>query len=310
MAPPKIEQRTITVPLHCTKNRAFAPVATQQLTNRLDAYSSSSDDGQSHWRPRRNGQLAPPASSGWMETASEMERYVRSGESAQDIADFALGEVEGGAQTLKSTAVGTARLIRHPIQCADQLGQAVMKSGPALSEFSKNSEEIVGEAIEGKWNHFLNASNRERGQMTGSGLTNVGLTLAPLPKMTTVVSSGWKGFARALSKEALAKRIGSLPGKNIRLWRAVGSAELESISRTGKFTQAPNGAEVKWFSGCRADVEAWRKLPFNSGETRTVVSSQINRKYAHSLGELPGEGEVWTVHMDDFGQFGKIKKHQ
>ena len=238
-----------------------------------------------------------------------MERYIRGGESAQDIADFALGEVEGGAQTLKSTAVGTAGLILHPVQCANQLGQAVMRSGPALSEFSKHSEDIVGEAIERKCSQFVNASNRDRGRMTGSGLMEVGLALAPMPKVTTVVSSGWKGFARTLSKQALAKRIGSLPGRNIRLWRAVGAAELESIGKTGKFTQAPNGAEVKWFSGSRTEVESWKNLPFNSGEPRTVVSSQISRKYAHSLGELPGEGQVWTVHMDDFGQFGKIKKH-
>lgn len=239
-----------------------------------------------------------------------MERYVRSGESAQDMADFALGEVEGGAQTLKATLQGTATLIRHPVQCATKMGGAVMSSGPALANFAKHSDDIMAEAIEKKCSQFVNASNRERGQMTGSALTSAGLTLAPLPKATTVVSSGWKGFVRTLSKDALAKRIGSLPGKNIRLWRAVGPAELESIRRTGKFTQAPNGAEVKWFSGSRADVEAWRKLPFNSGEVRSVVSSPINRKYAHSLGELPGEGQVWTVHMDDFGQFGKIQNHR
>ncbi|ODT76141.1 hypothetical protein ABS71_03740 [bacterium SCN 62-11] len=166
--------------------------------------------------------MAPPASSGWLETASEMERYVRSGESAQDIADFALGEVEGGAQTLKSTAVGTARLIRHPVQGANQLGQAVLKSGPALSEFSKHSEDIVAGAIEKKWTKFVDASNRERGRMTGSGLMEVGLTVAPFPKASKVVSASWNGLVRTLPKSALADRVIALPGKCYKISNELG----------------------------------------------------------------------------------------
>ena len=134
MAPPKIKTSTITVPLQGLKKRAFSPVPTQLLTSHLDSYRSSfPDDDQSHWRPQHRGQVEPPASPAWLETASEMEHYVRSGESARDMADFALGEVKGCGQALKTTVLGTARLVRHPVVSADRLGRAVMSSGPALS---------------------------------------------------------------------------------------------------------------------------------------------------------------------------------
>ena len=151
-----------------------------------------------------------------------MERYVRSGGTAQDIADFALGEVEGGAQTLQDTVKGAATLIRHPIQSGSKVVQAVKSSGPALLEFSRHSEDIVGGAVDRKWNHFLNASNRERGHMTGSGLMNVGLTLAPFPKATAVVSVSWKGLVRAMPKGALADRVLSLPGKCYKISNELG----------------------------------------------------------------------------------------
>ncbi len=212
MAPPKIEQRTVTVPL-CPRPRVFTPVPVHQLEENLDTFHVASPSDEPHWNARRNGLPFRPASPGWLETASEMERYVRSGESAHDIGDFALGEAEGSAQTLKATVLGTARLIRHPVVCATQLGKAVVSSGPALSEFSKHSEDIVAGAIEKKWTKFVNASNRERGRMTGSGLTEVGLTLAPFPKMSKVVSAGWKGLVRTMPKSALADRVIALPGK-------------------------------------------------------------------------------------------------
>lgn len=147
---------------------------------------------------------------------------MRSGESAKDIGDFALGEVEGSAQTLKATALGTAKLIRHPIECANQLGEAVMASGPALSEFSKHSEEIVAGAIEKKWTKFVNASNRERGRMTGSGLIEVGLTVAPFPKASKVVSASWRGLVRTMPKSALADRVIALPGKCYKISNELG----------------------------------------------------------------------------------------
>ena len=222
MAPPKIEQRTVTVPLSYQQNRFFQPVSSQTLTTRQDSYrSSAGEDGQSHWRPRLNGQAAPPASPEWLQTASAMEGYVRSGESARDMAEFALGEVEGAGHTLKATVQGTARLLRHPIQSADRLGSAVMSSGPALADFAKRSDDIMAEAIERKGAQFFNASNRERGRMTGAGLTNVALTLAPMPKMTAVVSSGWNRLVRALPKKELAESLGALPGK---LSRSAGGA--------------------------------------------------------------------------------------
>lgn len=212
MAPPKIEQRTVTVPL-CPRPRVFTPVPIQQLQAKLDTFQTTSPSDGLHWNARRHGLPFQPASPGWLETASEMERYVRSGESAQDIGDFALGEVEGSAQTLKATALGTAKLIRHPVQCANQLGEMVISSGPALSEFSKHSEDIVAGAIEKKWTKFVNASNRERGRMTGSGLTEVALTVAPFPKASKVVSASWKGLVRTMPKSALADRVIALPGK-------------------------------------------------------------------------------------------------
>lgn len=225
MAPPKIEQRTVTVPLH-PPVRLFTPTALPQIQSQADSFAPGSS-GEVHWRPRQHGQVARPASSAWLETASEMERYVRSGESAQDIADFALGEVEGGAQTLQDTVKGTATLIRHPIQSGSKVVQAVKSSGPALLEFSRHSEDIVGGAVDRKWNHFLNASNRERGHMTGSGLMNVGLTLAPFPKATAVVSASWKGLVRAMPKGALADRVLSLPGKCYKISNELGRNTLK-----------------------------------------------------------------------------------
>lgn len=221
MAPPKIEQRTITLRL-CPRPRVFTQVPVHQLQANLDTFRASSSSGELHWNPRQHGLPARPASPGWLETASEMERYVRNGESARDIGDFALGEVEGSARTLKATALGTAKLLRHPVDSATQLGEAVMSSGPALSEFSKHSEDIVAGAIENKWTKFVNASNRERGRMTGSGLTELALTVATFPKVSKVVSASWKGLVRTLPKSALADRIIALPGKCYKISHELG----------------------------------------------------------------------------------------
>lgn len=214
----------MTVPLH-PPVRLFVPTPLPQLQSQADSYTSGSSE-EVHWRPRQHGQIARPASSGWLETASEMERYVRNGESARDIVDFGIGEVEGGAQTLADTVKGTATMIRHPIQSASKVHQAVMSSGPALLEFSRHSEDIVAGAIERNCTKFVNANNRERGRMTGSGLTNVALTLAPMPKATVVVSAGWKGLVRAMPKGALADRVAALPGKAYQISNELGRNNL------------------------------------------------------------------------------------
>ena len=245
MAPPKIEQRTVTVPL-CPRPRVFTPNPAHQLEANLDTFQATSPSDGLHWNARRQGLPFQPASSGWLETASEMERYVRSGESAKDIGDFALGEVEGSAQTLKATALGTAKLIRHPIECANQLGEAVITSGPALSEFSKHSEDIVAGAIETKWTKFVKASNRERGRMTGSGLIEVGLTVAPFPKASKVVSASWRGLVRTMPKSALADRVIALPGKCYKISNELGRnvEKLRPCVRKRAMKGSPHETEI------------------------------------------------------------------
>lgn len=213
MAPPQIKRNEIIINLAQPRlGHACRPIPVASLQAQLDTYQRQHPNGHC-WNPRTRGQMARPASSDWLETASAMEKYVRSGESARDMADFALGEAEGCAKTLKATAHGAAQLVFHPVQSATQVRDAVVNSGPALSEFSKHSDEIMANAIRQKWSHFVNASSREQGQITGSGLTEVGLTLAPMPKLSVVTKGMSKVTARFLPKGQLASKLSAIPRK-------------------------------------------------------------------------------------------------
>lgn len=209
MAPPKITNTTREISLK-PGPRTFVPVALTQLNQPTqDQYQPGTNS--SLWNPRSRGLTARPASPGWLETATEMEGYVRCGQSAQDIVDFGIGELEGGRDALTATLKGTAQLVRHPWDSVSKVSDAVWASGPALSEFSKHSDEIVRAAAEKKCRQFLEADNRQRGRMLGNGLTQVGLAVAPYPKLSTLVQDASKLVARTLPKAALAESIPSLP---------------------------------------------------------------------------------------------------
>lgn len=229
MAPPKITKQAGEIPLKLTATRTFAPVALtplhQQVQDRYETGTSSAA-----WNPRSRGQMARPATPAWRETASEMERYVRSGESAQDIVDFGLGELEGGRDTLQATLQGAAQIVSHPIDSARQVNQAVWASGPALSEFSKHSDRILLEAADRTCRQFVQADNRQRGRMLGGGLTEAALAVAPFPKLTSVVKGASGLVARTLPKAALAERIQGLP-LLVKLRRPLGRVAPEAQLR-------------------------------------------------------------------------------
>jgi hypothetical protein len=164
----------------------------------------------------------------------------------------------------------------------------------AYNHLSGNYAEATRDARVNQYGRWTARGSGNGGYWDGSAVDNSYTVIAPL----TPTRLPGKGAAKCPPKSS-----------RLELWRAVDDAELQSIQSTGRFTQAPNGAEVKWFSGSQAEVEAWRKLPFNSGTNRSVVRASIDPKYAHNLGNLPGEGQVWTVHMDDFGHFGQIYPH-
>lgn len=91
------------------------------------------------------------------------------------------------------------------------------------------------------------------------------------------------------------------------LYRNVGQNELKSIqsTRPWSFKPGPNGAESKWFSGTLEEAQAWAKIPFNNppGKQYTLVSAKIPEGSYIYLGDLPGEGTVYVVHMTDFEKF-------
>lgn len=211
MAPPQINQTTTReISLKVGGTRRFEPKPLDQLQQLVgDQFQRNAQAP--GWNPRQQGQIPRPASSDWLDTASQMERYVRSGESARDIVDFGIGELEGCRDTLKSTVAGTFQAVRHPIQTAGKLNEGYWASARAISEFPKHSEQIIGEAAGRKCRQFMEADNRQRGHMTGGGLTTLGLAVAPYPKLGTIVRGASNLAARTLPKAALAEAIPSLP---------------------------------------------------------------------------------------------------
>lgn len=165
------------------------------------------------WEPIPLEQLSrkmAPASSGWLETAQEMERYVREGESARDTARFAVGELEGAASAARAVASGTWQVVRHPLATAQSLGEAVAHSGPALVDFSRHSQELTCGAVGGQLDKLLSGDARECGRNWGKGLATLGMMVAPMPRGTAVVR-GPVGSASVATAEpaALAAEIGS-----------------------------------------------------------------------------------------------------
>ena len=217
MAPPRIENKGITLQLNRPRahplNVSPTPIATVQ--RRLDHFAASNHSSPSNGMDslRRHGQAAKPASSDWLQTVKGMEEYVRTGQSLREMGEFALGEAEGGVKTLGATAKGIRALVLHPVQSAKQVSQAVMASGPALTEFSRNSGPIMADSVRRSAHQFANGSSRQSGNMMGVALTNTFLSLTPMPKVTTLVSGASKMLARSLPKADLAAKLRPIPRK-------------------------------------------------------------------------------------------------
>jgi hypothetical protein len=217
MAPPKIENQSITLQLKRPRahrlNVSPTPIATVQ--RRLDHFAASN-----HSHPpndmdslRRHGQAAPPASSDWLQTVKGMEECVRTGQSLRDMGEFALGEADGGLKTLGATAKGIGALVLHPVRSAKQVGQAVMASGPALTEFSRNSGPILADSVLRSAHQFATGSSLQSGNMMGAALTNTFLSLTPMPKVATLISGGSRRLARRLPKSNLAANLSPIHSK-------------------------------------------------------------------------------------------------
>ncbi|MBS2037989.1 hypothetical protein JST97_23590 [bacterium] len=286
MAPPKITNQPAEISLRPGIKRSFEPKPLDQLRAIAhDRFQPGPD--QPIWNPRRQGRCPRPASPDWLETAVEMERYVRGGESARDIVDFGMGELEGCRDTLKSTLVGTARAVRHPIQTAGRLNLAYWDSSQFISEFPKQSEQILRQAAQRKCSQFLEANNRQRGQMTGAGLTGVGLAVVPYPKLNAIVKGVSRLAARSLPRAGLAEAIPSLPVLT-RVRTPLPQSRLSLPDEAGKLLPLPPERPATGFLGRKG----WEMRNLHGPHPPQNSPAHINgmNYTGHSLDQMRNRG--------------------
>lgn len=223
-----------------SSHEEFKPVSAQQMRSlvidkdkaTLQAYRPEIQSGQAYAVRGQDGQLHMVTHHPSADTFVQFDKYFREGGSAKDSCQFLRGEGEGAAKA----AHELGETVRHPINTTLKIQLAVLKSGPALVDFSRNSAQITADAAQSHVAQLTDPNPRLAGQAWGGDLFTTGASMAPFPLARYL----FRGAETLASSSRLQPLLGEFPAVEKTICQAPSNLHPDALLNADKAVISPD----------------------------------------------------------------------